>query len=115
MKLILNIGLDVNATQTIAARVAYEIVVANGFFIHQHKVVQSDTEPTLVVEVSEGFPAAPYRIAYDLHQDCIAVYNPTNGQGELLGPQSHKWGPFNPELFFLLDGTRLAQPAAKAA
>lgn len=108
MKFILNIGLDVKATSQIAAHVALEIVKAHDFIVHKHKVVQSDTEPTLVAEVSGGFPAAPYRIAYDLQQDCIAVYDPVKKSGELLGPQSHRWGIFNPAFFFLIDGSRLA-------
>lgn len=126
MKLILNIGLDVNATQTLAANVALQIVAANDFRVERHAVVQSDTEPTLVVEVTfdpfftaKGASAtvgqAVYRTAKELRQDCIAVYNPSKPLGALVGPHAAKWGPFNPELFFLLDGTRLAQPAAKAA
>ena len=120
MKLILNIGLDVNATSTIAATVALEIAKANGMIIGKHKVIQSDTEPTLVIE---GLYAGHmvdltkhmHQIARDLQQDCIAVYQPLRGAGHLVGPKAIKWGQFNPEFFFLPSGKRLAEPAAKAA
>ena len=118
MEVILNIGLDVNATSTIAAHVALEIVKANGFLVRKHAVVQSDTEPTLVVTVSQfdgQLAGRIYSTAVDLQQDCIAVYSPRIQNGTLIGPKAAAWGTFNPEFFFMPDGTRLASPAAKAA
>ena len=120
MYLILNIGLDVEATRSIAADVALQIVSANDFLVVKHAVHQSDTEPTLVVKVRVfDFPALAWQklkhIAIDLHQDCIAAYNPETGIGALIGPKAAAWGSFNPEFFILPDGNRLAGPAAQAA
>ena len=120
MQLILNIGLDVGATSSIAAHVALQIVSANNFRVERSKVVQSDTEPTLVVEIQVfDLPFLAWaqlkQIAIDLHQDCIAAYNPDKGKGALIGPRAAAWGPFNPEFFILPNGKRLAQPATKAA
>lgn len=119
MKLILNIGLNVKASSQIAAHVALEIVKANGLLVHKHKVVQSDTEPTLVVEVtagpfSTGSSGTISTIANDLQQDCIAVYRADIGKGSLVGPRAASWGKFNPEFFFLLNGKRLVPQKAAA-
>lgn len=108
-KLILNIGLATDATAFLAAKVVEQILIANGYLIHRRAVRESDTEPTLVVEVSSGHPASPYHVADDLRQDCIAVWNPTTQEGELQGPQAHKWGEFDPTRFVLFNGKRLAQ------
>jgi hypothetical protein len=119
MKLILNIGLDVIS----------------------HKVVQSDTEPTLVVEaiVADNFSLEHgcyqtadnfslehgcyqtadnfslehgcYQTAVELRQDCIAFYVPLWRYGQLVGPRAAAWGEFNPEFFILPSGKRLAQPS----
>lgn len=124
LKLILNIGLDVTASASIASHVALEIVKANGFLVHNHAVVQSDTEPTLVVEASlDPLPgSAPkasfYGVAEDLRQDCIAAvaWDAANAQyrGALIGPRAEAWGKFDPSLFFRLDGSRLATKKAAA-
>lgn len=122
MRFILNIGLDVQATRTLAADVALQVVRASDFITTKWMTVVSDTEPTLVVEVDYlGTHAllcwqALHQIAVDLHQDCIAVHRPLTGGGALVGPGREKWGPFNPEFFILPDGTRLsAKTAAQAA
>jgi hypothetical protein len=115
MKLILNIGLDVTASAPIAAHVALEIVKANGFIVSSHKVVQSDTEPTLVVEAivadNLSLEHGCYQTAVELRQDCIAVYVPLWRYGRLVGPCAAAWGQFNPEFFILPSGKRLAQPS----
>ena len=113
-RLILNIGLATDATSFLAAEVVEQILTANDYLIHRRAVRESDTEPTLVVEVSGGHPASPYRTAYDLRQDCIAVWNPATQEGSLEGPQSHKWGLFDPTRFVLMNGKRLApQPTTQ--
>ena len=120
MQFILNIGLDVKATSTLATHVVKQIVNTYDFVVEQETLLQSDTEPTLVLKVIslngptltlQGF----YGIATDLGQDCIAVYRPQQGNGALIGPRAAKWGSFNPAYFFNLDGTRLAQPVQDAA
>lgn len=120
MKLILNIGLDVKATSQIAAHVAAQIVVANDFRIERQVTIQSDTEPTLVVEVQVfDFPALAWQklkqVAIDLDQDCIAAYNPQTGKGALIGPRAADWGDFNPAFFIMPGGERLATPLQNAA
>lgn len=120
MKFLLNIGLARKASPDIAAHVALEIVKANDFLIGKHKVVQSDTEATLVVEAT--FPGRSAllciqmlrQISIDLEQDCIAVYRPETNGGSLVGPKAKEWGEFNPEFFFLLNGKRLAPQKAAA-
>lgn len=113
MKFLVNIGLDVKATRTLAADVVIQILGANDFLVGKHKVVESDTEPTLVAEVTslcgpmlttQNFHA----VAVDLFQDCIAVYRPATGGGALMGPGRAKWGAFNKAFFFDLEGKRLA-------
>ena len=115
MRLLLNIGLQVGATQTLAAHVVREILIANDFILHgEGKVFESDTEPTHVIGVDAPpfiFGAATcslHRAAADLGQDYIAVVNPLNGFGTLVGPKAAEWGAFNPALFILPNGKRLA-------
>lgn len=120
MRVLLNIGLESKTLGKIpapwaidAARLAWLTVVAS-------KVVQSDTEPTLVLEVDydgmlTGLGGRLQNLCDTLGQDCIALWMPERNRGELVGPRAAEWGPFNPEFFFLLDGTRLQAPAAKAA
>lgn len=114
MRLLLNIGLQVGATQTLAAHVVREILIANDFILHgEGKVFESDTEPTPVIGVDAppriaGSAARnPRQTAVDLGQDCIAVWHPATG-GNLLGPKAAEWGTFNPALFILPNGKRLA-------
>ena len=111
MRLLLNIGLQVGATQTLAAHVVREILIANDFILHgEGKVFESDTEPTLVIEAStlrRSFVEQTRQAAVDLGQDCIAVWHPATG-GNLLGPKAAEWGTFNPALFILPNGKRLA-------
>lgn len=114
MKLIVNVGLEVQATRMLSAHVAREILVANGFTIGKTRVIESDTEPTLVAELvnvplGAGPGIALYQTACDLQQDCIAVYAPHTGKGGLIGPNHKAWGEFNPHFFFGLDGKRLTQ------
>lgn len=124
MQLILNIGLDVTASAPIAAHVALEIVKANGFLVIRHKVVMSDTEPTLVVDAVWPYSwkimgrlagQAVHQSAIDLKQDCIAVWLPVQAQGRLIGPRAAAWGAFNPEFFILPNGKRLATPTINKA
>jgi hypothetical protein len=32
----------------------------------------------------------------------------SEGTGVLYGPKAEEWGPFNPEFFYLPDGTKLS-------
>lgn len=114
---ILNIGLN-SASGVIPAEQARKVLRAYGFSILREALLESDTEPTLVVEVSTGFATTLavlqllYQVSEELKQDCIAVYRGLTG-GALVGPRADAWGPFNPEYFLLLDGRRLSEGNAK--
>ena len=115
-KLIPNIGLN-SANGAIPAEQARQALAANEFLIVRDAVLESDTEPTLVAEVISKnsspfiFLQLLHRVADELDQDCIAVYRELTGAGSLIGPRAYKWGGFNPEFFFTLDGQRLAEKA----
>lgn len=75
-------------------------------------VLESHTEQTLVIEFDyaelrqhASFTALANRICEQFNQDCVAVYNTALGAGQLIGPRAEAWGEFNPEYFFLVDGT----------
>lgn len=116
MDFILNIGLKSDTLGDISVELAKQMLWAADLLIKSETVLQSDTEPTLVVRVTSingpSFTLANLRqLAIDLGQDCIAVYRPKTGGGALIGPKAAEWGPFNPAYFFLLDGTRLGATA----
>jgi hypothetical protein len=120
MDVILNIGLKSDTLGDISVVLAKQMLWAADLLIKSERLVQSDTEPTLVVEVtSVNGPtltlSALHNLSVDLGQDCIAVYRPKTKGGALVGPKASAWGRFNPEFFILPDGTRLAAPAAQAA
>jgi hypothetical protein len=109
MQLILNIGLKSDELGDISVEKALRAVEGSFGMPFAQRVVQSDTEPTLVVAVESGTGyAGCYGIARYLGQDCIAAYAPVRREGHLIGPCADKWGAFNPEFFFMPDGSRLA-------
>ena len=119
MEVILNIGCDSKVLGKIppmwvvsAARLQFINVIA-------HKVVQSDTEKTVVLHAHIDGPQIERVVTHlceVLKQDCIGVWAPAVARGDLVGPKAKEWGAFNPEFFFMLDGSRLSAPgAAKAA
>lgn len=119
MKVILNIGLEVSSTGA-QFHPAFALDYAEhclGTKAAAHAVVESDTEPALVVELEcsrqPGEVARSVEIlAHCLSQDCIALYTPHDDDGKLLGPRAAAWGDFSPGQFFLLDGTRLSTKRA---
>jgi hypothetical protein len=130
MNFILNIGLDnvpadlsytngvLNPLTTRRALQATQAARNHGFDIVRAKVVQSDTELTLVILAEDNGIGQDNRVdmlAVALKQDCIAIWSVDQQYGQLIGPKAAAWGEFNPEFFFMLDGTRLAQPTQLAA
>lgn len=113
----LNIGLN-TTDGAITIEEARKTLRAYGFSILREALLESDTEPTLVAEVTTGFATTLavlqllYQVSEELEQDCIAVYHELTGAGTLIGPRAAEWGPFNPEYFLLLDGRRLAEVAS---
>ena len=115
MSFLLNIGLKSATLGDIEANTALAAVSRAGVFVWASAVHESDTEPTLVVSGHWQGPegqgdAAVERLARELGQDCIAVYDEADDNGALYGPKP--WGDCNPEFFLTLAGTRLAQPVA---
>lgn len=92
-------AMGVNTRMSMVARV----LVTAGFTIVYGgaSLVQSDTEPTLVLVVrDDGGPDDLHErfhaVAVALGQDCIAVRD-ESGHGELFG--EHPWGAFDHSLF----------------
>lgn len=82
-----------------------------GFEIANARLLQSDSEPTVVavVRIDESrMEAAAMQVAEALNQDCIAVLKQTTEQGWLIGPRAAAWGKFNPAFFLLPTGARLS-------
>lgn len=66
----------------------------------------SDTEETAVLRFDKRPTHADVLQLCDLlAQDCIAMLT-FPGTGTLIGPKAKKWGPFNPDLFIMPDGSR---------
>ena len=115
--LILNIGLARKGLGNIGTAYTRGALRFSGLRIVQNAVHQSNTEATMVAEIAEHSHWKPlvFGLAVATEQDCIAVYDPATGHGELVGPRAEAWGDFNPEYFVLMDGTRLAQTSIKTA
>ena len=76
-----------------------------GFRVHCTRIAQSDSEPTLVMQVSEPenmqksyINGLLNRVATRYAQDCIAVQD-NLGRGALIGTFAHVWGEFNADYF----------------
>jgi len=135
MRYLFNVGLIESATignagaipafkALSAVRRALDFVLPDAAIVG-HRLHQSDTEPTLVVEVDTDIPrlgavsAAADLLAVELKQEAIAVA-PLSADGVswgvLRGPMAERWGAFNPAYFLLLDGKRAAPaPLEEAA
>lgn len=117
MRYILNIGLDnvkrrvdYRGRPTSAAEVAFDAVKALNFKTYHYTLLQSDSEPTIVVRANHNGDVAACAnwLAEELGQDCIAVFDTEGDLTGLYGPRAAAWGDFNPEFFLLADGTRLS-------
>jgi hypothetical protein len=65
---------------------------------------KSDTEPTAVISVKHRPTGTMVDYLCDRYaQDCFAVYCPSTGTGELVGPKAAEWGEFNPA-YFIVNG-----------
>lgn len=123
MRIIYNIGLGAKDAAGNVSLLDHEAVCE---FVHElancgfyGSLLESHTEPTLVLEFDYaelrkhiGATKLAYRICEQFKQDCVAVYNTALEAGQLIGPRAEAWGDFNPEYFFLVDGTHpvAAQP-----
>lgn len=108
MTIMLNIGLANTGHLSQKAAVSTALALL-GSHAGPSKVVQSDTEPTLVVETyGDPSPTTVYRVAVALDQDCVAYYSVGDDLGLLIGPRPDSWAPFDKTLFRDLDGRPLA-------
>lgn len=94
---VLNVGLDVKN----GPRHSDEYIIATlrrwGFEVV--RFAQSNTERTAVAVGKGTSPAVYARIAEELQQEAVAVFDPETNLGELYGPGAEAWRPFNPAYF----------------
>lgn len=118
MRIIYNIGLETKDAAGNVSLLDHEAVCE---FVHElancgfyGALLESRTEPTLVLDfdyaelrqhASFSLTGLANRICERFNQDCVAVYNTALEAGQLIGPRAEAWGEFNPEYFFLVDGT----------
>lgn len=116
--LLLNIGLERQGKPNSKAQDVVNELFTAGFIVEAHTVQQSDTEPPVVALVRPPKFMVDERInsiSSTLMQECIAVYDTVSAQGRLVGPKAAKWGEFNADYFFLLNGDRLGNNPMQAA
>lgn len=98
---LVNIGLDIPGGGKLDPAVALDALKNAG--VTMSKVLQSKSEPTLVAQLQRPLSAdEAHLISLALKQESIAQLS--GGVGQLHGPSAAKWGPFNPEFFFTLNG-----------
>lgn len=107
----LNVGLNDSDGLPLNVHTACLAVESYGFSILASRVFESPTGGENVLIVSAKYRgselyASLYALAINLRQDCIASWH--DGIGELIGPDSEKWGEFNPAYFLILSGKALA-------
>ena len=123
MRIIFNIGLESKDANGNVIALEPEAVCE---FIHgltncgfYGALLESRTEQTLVLEFDyaelrehASLTDVALEVCEQFNQDCVAVYNTGLEAGHLIGPRAEAWGDFNPEYFFLVDGTHpvAAQP-----
>jgi len=109
-----NIGLDINGGARLTPEQALEALERIGVKPVRSFVAQSDSEPTLVVELSRAMNAdEANHISTQLQQEAIAQVDET-GAGDLFGPAADKWKPFNGDYFIRGDGKRLTEQIMEA-
>lgn len=112
MNLTLNIGLHSNLGGSI--RPAHVLAEIQGLLgtVTNYSVRDSDTEPTLVVDVAATGDVKPrlFHLSRLLRQDCVAAWLPADREGLLTGPKAEDWGgTFNGEYFVQHNGVRLVR------
>jgi len=133
---LLNIGLQestiIGNGQRIPASDALEVVRRTARMVFgreaantAHAVHDSDSEPTLIVEIGTSRPERDrVRLLADalcsrLRQEAVAVAQMSAEDriewGDLCGPMAGRWGEFNPDYFLMLNGRRAAAPMDHAA
>ena len=65
--------------------------------ISKFKVAQSNTEPTLILDIKSLSKEELYKLSLELKQEAIAVKD--GSDGFLVGKFAHLWGEFNSDYF----------------
>jgi hypothetical protein len=81
--------------QTRRAQVQYE--GPNGLELEDTLIARIEMSPQSVA--ARRLPYLIFRMAQNLGQDCIALYNETAGTGRLIGPEASAWGSFDLDYF----------------
>lgn len=109
-----NIGLDIPGGGRLSPEEALATLQRMGIKPVRATVSQSDTEPTLVIELDRAMrPDEAHEVSRLLQQEAIAQVDET-GAGDLFGPGADKWKPFNGDYFIDGDGKRLTQQIMEA-
>jgi hypothetical protein len=105
----INIGLDINGGEKLSPEQALAALQRMGLKPMSAKIAQSDTEPTLIIELDRALKAdEAHALSAELQQEAIAQVDEF-GVGDLHGPSADKWKPFNGDYFIDPSGKRLTQ------
>ena len=103
MSAIINIGLITSGGAAYSPLAALAALADAGVQVLTSIVRQSDSEPTLVVELAAPLTALQlHAVAVACHQDAVAQLD-ANTIGTLEGPGADKWRPFNIEYFLTFE------------
>ena len=106
---VINIGLDINGGERLHPQQALAALERFGVKPISAHIAQSDSEPTLVIELDRSLrPHEAHALSAELQQEAIAQVD-HNGVGDLHGPEADKWKPFNGDYFIDHTGKRLTQ------
>jgi len=104
---VVNIGLDINGGERLHPDEVLAALKNFGVTPVSARIAQSDTEPTLVVELDRALnPREAHDLSAALKQEAIAQVD-ESGVGDLHGPAADNWKPFNGDYFIKPDGQRL--------
>ena len=100
----LNIGLKVGDEVGLTPAQVIKAVKARGGKVLEHRIVDSDSQPTVIIQLERPMPGDRLAALSDeLGQDAIAQRF-SDGTGELQGPRTENWGgEFLPEYFIGID------------
>jgi hypothetical protein len=102
-----NIGLKVGENGAVSSDEALHALRGMGVNVTNATTAQSSTEPTLVASLDKALtPDQANDLSKKLGQEAIAQVS--QGKGELYGPGSENWKPFNPDYFMMHSGQTLS-------
>lgn len=104
----LNIGLETSQGRPVNPLTVLARFVPGLDRLADLRIVESDSEPALVLSFHALDSIRPHDLAVEFAQDCVAVFDDETGVGTLAGPLAAKWGDFDAQLFYMPDGRTLA-------